>query len=111
MADLIKKVVLLFLIAGLIYSLSKNIVEYQKKTAFFSSYQEEYDKQKKKKRELQSEIAKSKDYYLVEKNIREKLNLLRPDEVSVILPRPTIFPSPTPLAVKPAHEQWIELFW
>jgi len=76
---------------------------------FYKNYQDEYDKEKKNNQRLQSEIKKSQDYYTVEKNIREKLNLLKPDEIAIILPERT----PTPVTYKkkvlPAYQQWIEL--
>jgi cell division protein FtsB len=105
-----QKIATILLTTGLIFSLSKNIFEYHKKEAFYKNYQSELDAQKRKQLKLKSEIARSKDYYFVEKNIREKLNLLKPDEIQVILPQPTVFPTPTIYIKQPPYRQWIDLF-
>lgn len=101
----------LLLALGLIISLTKNIVDYRKKVAFYNTYQEEYQKQAKRGVELRGEIAKNNDYYRLEVKIRQNLNLLKPDEVAVILPKPTITPVPTPNPLKPPYKQWVELLW
>lgn len=77
---------------------------------FYEGYKTEYQKQQKQKKALESELAKANDYYVVEKNIRERLNLLKPDEIAVILPKLSLSPSPTPIIDKPPHTQWLELF-
>lgn len=101
----------LLLALSLIVSLSKNIVDYRKKVTFYKTYQEEYQKQVKKNTQLKGEIAKNNDYYLLEEKIRSQLNLLKEDEVAIILPQPTLSPSPTPEVHKPPYRQWVELFW
>lgn len=94
----------------LIVSLTGNIFDYQQKIKFFEQYKKELTEKEEKNKELKSEAVKAKDYYQVEKKIREKLNLLRPDEVAVILPQETPTPTPTPKQEKPPLRQWIELF-
>lgn len=107
----LQKIITILIAIGLIYSLSKNIIEYYQKIKFYQTYEQELQAQKRKQLQLKSEIAKSKDYYFVEKNIREKLNLLKADEIEVILPKPTIYPTPTPFIKKPAYKQWIDLLF
>ncbi len=101
----------LLLALGLIVSLTKNIVDYHNKVIFYNTYHEEYQKQAKRGVELRGEIAKNNDYYQLEGKIRQELNLLKPDEVAVILPKPT--PSPVPVLdiKKPPYRQWVELLW
>lgn len=101
----------LLLALGLIVSLSKNIIDYRKKVEFYKGYQEAYQKQVKRGIELRGEIAKNNDYYRVEEKIRTELNLLKPDEVAVILPKPTPTPIIVPPENKPTYKQWIEVFW
>jgi len=47
----------------------------------------------------------------VEKNIRQKLNLLKPNEIAIILPKITPTPSPTPIIKNPPYQQWWKLFF
>ena len=110
MGKTIRKSVMVIFAFGLIWSLTKNIIDHRQKVKFYESYQTEFDRQKKKQQELKSQIAATKDYYTIEKNIREKLNLLKPDEIALILPPPTIYPTPTPEVIKPPYRQWLELF-
>lgn len=94
----------------LIVSLTGNIFDYQQKIKFFEQYKKELTEKEEKNKELKSELVKAKDYYQVEKKIREKLNLLKPDEVAVILPKQTPTSTLTPKQEKPPLRQWIELF-
>lgn len=94
----------------LIYALSKNIVDYQKKITFFEKYKQELATEQEKNKQLKSGIAASKDYYSVEANIRQKLDLFKPDEIAVIIPRPTPSPHPTPQPQRPPSQLWWQLF-
>lgn len=111
MAKFVRKLILTTLVAFLIYSLSKNIFDYQKKFVFFEDYKKGRQKELEKNKRLKSDIVKNQDYYTVEKNIRQKLNLLKPNEIAIILPKITPSPSPTPVIKKPSYQQWFELFF
>lgn len=107
----LKNVFLIFLVVFLSSSLIRNIFDYQKKIDFYKKYQTELSQEKKKKLSLQTEVLKKTDPYELEKTIRDKLNLSKPDELSVLLPQPTPAPTqitPTPLA---NWQQWRDLFW
>lgn len=106
-----KKIVFLIGAFGLIYSLGRSIFDYHDKLNFYKAYQDQYNQALQKRLKLKSEIAKAADYYVVERSIREKLNLLQPDEMTIILPQPTVNPTPMPEVKKPALKQWVELFW
>src|SRR4030042_5544054 len=93
----LKNVFLIFLVIFLSSSLIRNIFDYQKKIDFYKKYQTELALEKKKKLSLQTEVLKKTDPYELEKTIRDKLNLSRPDELSVILPQP----SPRPTIINP----------
>lgn len=84
------------LLLFLLFSLTRTLFEYKKKYDFYLSFKKEYEELVKKNRKLKTEILKNKDSFLIEKNIREKLNLLRPNEIAVILPKITPTPTPTP---------------
>lgn len=77
---------------------------------FYESYKNDYLKEKKDNNLLKTQVLKNKDINQTEKIIRDKLNLTRPDETSIIvnLPTPTpLIPTPTP---QPNWEQWIKVF-
>ncbi len=111
MINFIKKAAIFLFMGFLIYSLSQNIFEYQKKFSFFEDYKKEQQKELEKNKKLKSDILKNQDYYTLEKNIRQKLNLQKPNEIAIILPKITPSPSPTPLIEKPPYQQWVKLFW
>ncbi|HLC94812.1 MAG TPA: septum formation initiator family protein [Patescibacteria group bacterium] len=110
MITLFKKGFFIFLSVFLIYSLVKNILDFAKKTAFYRAYDQEFEEEREKNKKLKSELMKSQDYYMVEKNIREKLQLLKEDEVDILIARPS--PTPTIIPIPPSSpiKQWYELF-
>jgi hypothetical protein len=93
----------------LILSLSKNIFDYQKKIQFYNSYKNDPEEEKRKNLALKSQIQRSKDLYSKEADIRNKLNLLKPGELTVIIPI-TLTPTPPPQPKKEIFQQWLELF-
>lgn len=111
MINFTKKITISFLLFFLIYSLSKNIFDYKEKLNLYQDYKKNYQKELEKNKKLKTEILKSQDYYFLEKNIRQKLNLLQPNEIAIILPKPTPTPFPTPKVKKPIYQQWLELFF
>lgn len=107
----IKKTFICVIAVFLIYSLTKNILDYQKKISFFENYQKDLQNEREKNKQLRSDTVKNHDYYTVEKNIRQKLNLLQPDEFAIIMSRPTPSPAPTKTPIKPSLQQWKDLFF
>lgn len=106
---LIKNVIITGIAILLIISLSKNIFSYKDKLSFYQDFQTEYDEELQTNKELKSELKKSADSYYVEKEIREQLQLLKPNEVAVIMPAITISPTPSPTPPKKPAEQWYDL--
>ncbi len=105
----VKTALAIFLIFFLLFSLLKNIFNYKDKMKFFDDYRHDYEAEKKKNIELKTEMVKKKSVTEVEKIIRNDLNLLKPDEIALILPSPTPFPrriTPTP---PPVWRQWWDL--
>lgn len=90
-------------------SLVRTAATYHDKLEFYQDLQDERDKEKSRNKQLKSDVRKSKDYYYIERNIRERLNLLQNGEISVILPPLSPSPSPTPLMPKTPLEQWKDL--
>ena len=69
--------------------MTKNLFDYRKTISFYQSFKEEYEKEKKRKITLETNILKSKDPYEVEKILRNKLNLLKEGEIAIIIPKAT----------------------
>lgn len=106
----IKTVLVFLFLIFLVSSLTKNIVDYQKKLQFYEDYRLKFESEKKRSITLKTEVLKNSDLNEIEKTLRNKLNLLKPNEIAIIVPKPTPTVSsvtPTPL---PPWEQWKELF-
>lgn len=107
----LRKLFFVLIIIFLFSSLTKNIFDYQKNKQFYKDFRVDYDAEKKKNLTLRTHILKQSDTYELEKTIRDKLNLLKPNEVSIIIPNPT----PTPVVVIPTPlsnwQQWWIIFF
>jgi len=107
---IVKKIIFVLLIIFLFSSLFPNILDYKNKISFYQQTKKEYEAEKKKQIELRTEIVKKKSADEVEKTIRNDLNLLKPNEIVIIIPSPTprpLFITPTPAA---NWRQWLDLF-
>ncbi len=101
---------IVLLLLFLITSFIKNFLDYQNKKAFFENYKKQYETEKKRSLELKTALLKKSDLNEIEKIIRNKLNLVKPGELTVILPQPTptlIIITPTPA---PNWRQWADLY-
>src|SRR3989338_9575647 len=98
----------LFIIIALflVYSLLKTIFDYRSKFQFAESYKKAFEAEKQKNSKLKSDIVKSRDLYQVERNLREDLNMAKPGEIVVIVPKITPIPSPSPTPIVPNYQQW-----
>ena len=67
--------------------------------------------EEKKQIELRTEIVKKKSVDEVEKTIRNKLNLLKENEVAIIIPSPTKSPRITPTPILANWEKWWKVFF
>lgn len=108
---ILRKIVFFLLALFFLSSLSKNLLDYRKKIAFYEDFKKDYEKEKKRNIELKTQVLKKSDPSEIEKTIRNKLNLLKPDEVAIILKQPT----PTPLVITPTplpnYLQWWKVFF
>lgn len=108
---ILRRIMIGILLFFLFTSLIKNFYEYRKNYNFYESYKNNYEKAKKENSELKTEIVKQNDPAELEKTIRNKLDLVKPNETAVIVPLPTPTPiiiTPTPL---PPYQQWFHLFF
>lgn len=109
--NLVKNLVLIFIFTFLCVSTYKNFVNYQAKRIFYEDYKKRYEDEKKKNITFKTELLKKSDVSEIEKTIRNKLNLLKENEVAIMIPSPTPKPVvlvPTPL---PIWHQWWDVFF
>ena len=108
---LIRRVVFFLLLLFFFSSLTKNLFDYRRRLSFYEEYKRDFEKEEKRNIELKTEVLKKSDPNEIEKTIRNKLNLLKPDEVAIILKQP----SPTPIVITPTplpnYLQWWKLFF
>ena len=107
---LIKKVFFLLVLVFFFFSLTKSYFDFRKNSQFYQGYKDNYEKEKKRNLELKTTFLKKNSFYEIEKAIRNKLNLLRPGEVAVIIPNPAISPTPSPTSPPPVYQQWLNIF-
>ena len=105
-----RRVIIALVSLFLMYSLSRMLFDYQKKFAFYKQYKKDYEAEKERNKQLKSNMIKSQDYKAVERTMREKLNLGKPGEIVVLIPKITPTSTPTPTPIKPSSQQWLELF-
>lgn len=107
---LVKRVVFAILALFLFFSLTKNIIDYKKTLNFYQSFKNDYEKEKKKNISLRTQTLKTKDMSELEKTIRDKLNLLKKDEIAIIIPQLTPTPQVASPRSKPVYLQWLQVF-
>jgi cell division protein FtsB len=108
---MLKKLLIGFICFFLLVSLIKNVNEYQKNVQFYENYKKDYETEKKENNMLRMQAIKQSDPNEIEKTIRNKLNLIKPNEVAIIVPTPTVLPTtPTPTP-EPVYRQWADVFF
>lgn len=108
---LIKNIVFFFLLLFLFSSLLKNLFSYKSKLDFYQQFKYEYEKEKKRNIQLKTEVVRKKSTEEIEKIIRNDLNLLKDNEIALIIPSPPktlLTLTPTPL---PNWKQWWKLYF
>ncbi len=109
---LLKQVLFVVIVVFLFFSLTKNIFDFRKTLDFYQSFKKDYERVKKENATLQTDVLKNRNQIEIEKTIRNRLNLLKPGEIAVIIPNPTPTPSravtPTP---EPVFMQWFHTFF
>lgn len=108
---LFKRLMIALLFIFLLSSLIKNFIEYRKNYSFYEEFRNEYEKTKRENIIIKTQIIKNNDIGQIEKTIRDRLNLLKPNEIALIIPNPT----PTPIVVTPipfpVYKQWWNIFF
>ncbi|MEO6509310.1 MAG: septum formation initiator family protein [Patescibacteria group bacterium] len=107
---MVKKILITLILVFLFSSLIKNISEYRKNLSFYATYKKNYEDEKNRNNKLKMQSIKENDPAELEKTIRNKLNLKKPNEVAIIVPTLTPFPmTPTPSPM-PIYQQWVKVF-
>jgi len=90
--------------------LTRNLGSYRKKLAFYQQIKNNYQQEKKKNTRFKTEILRSQGKANLEKKIRNKLDLLKENEVALIIPR--ITPAPTIVVPPPLAnwQRWLKIF-
>ena len=107
----LKKIAFIALVAFLLFSLTRNIFTYQKTLFFYNALSREYTTEKEKNINLRTQILKKRDQAEVEKTIRNKLNLVKKNEIEILVPKPTPTPRPMKKPNHPIWYQWLTLFF
>ena len=87
---LIKNVVFVFLLIFFFSSLLRNLFGYKSKLNFYQQFKQNFDKETKRNIELKTEVVRKKVVEEIEKTIRNDLNLLKDNEIALIIPSPPI---------------------
>ena len=107
---MVKNILLCLIGIFLVTSLVKNVIEYRRNVKFYNTFKNDYESEKKKNNKLKMQAIKESDPMELEKTIRNKLNLIKENEIAIIVPTPTsvpITPTPTP---QPVYRQWFDIF-
>ena len=92
-------------------SLTTNLNEYRKNLSFYEGFKKEYQAEKTKNISLKTQALKKSDPNEIEKTIRNKLNLAKPNEITIMLQDPTPTPIPTVTPEIPVYQQWMNVFF
>ncbi len=95
----------------LLFSLYKNFSGFRKNIEFYESYKTQLDKAKKENTRLKTAKLQTTSLREIEKTIRNKLNLLKPNEIAVIVPPPSPTPTPAITPAIPVYRQWWNTFF
>jgi hypothetical protein len=106
-----RKVVFFIVLFFLIISLVRNVFDYQRNLSFYSQTKENFEKAFTQNKQLKVHKQTSTSPFEVEKSLRNKQNMLRKDEIIVIVPSPSPLPTPIILPTVPPQRQWMRLFF
>ena len=106
-----RKIAFLIVLFFLIISLIRNVLDYQRNISFYDQTRINFEKAALKNKELIIRKQANSSPFEVEKNLRNKQNLLRKNEIIVIIPSPSPSPLPSTRPVESPYRQWIRLFF
>lgn len=106
-----RKVVFLIVLFFLVISLVRNVADYQRNISFYDQTKSNFEKATLKNKELKVHKQSGSSPFEVEKNLRNKQNLVRKDEIIVIVPSPSPIPTPYARPTDLPYKQWLQLFF
>ena len=106
-----RKIVFLVVLLFLVISLIRNIADYQKNISFYDQTRLNLEKALQENKELIIHKQAGSSPFEIEKNLRNKQNMLRENEIIVIIPSPSPFPTPFVRPTEYPYRQWIRLFF
>jgi len=106
-----RKIAFLIVLFFLVVSLIRNGFDYQRNISFYDQTKANFTKATTNNKELKLRKQASSSPFEVEKNLRNKQNLLRKDEIMVIIPSPSPIPLPVVRPSEYPYRQWIRLFF
>lgn len=102
---------MIFLVIFFLISLTRNLSEYRKNLSFYQNFKQKYEDEKKRNTSLKTQALKKSDPNEIEKTIRNKLNLAKPNEITLMIQNPTPTPTPIVTPILPVYQQWIDVFF
>jgi hypothetical protein len=106
-----RKIAFLIVLFFLLISLARNVFDYQRNISFYEETKINFEKATLKNKELILHKQANSSPFEVEKNLRNKQNLLRKNEIIVIIPSPSPIPIQAARLSEPPYRQWIRLFF
>lgn len=106
-----RKILFFFVFFFLCVSLIRNVSDYQNSLSFYTLTKNGLQKAQEKNKELKIKKLVDSSAFEIEKNLRDKQNLSRENEVVIIVPHPSPTPTPTPVLRLPPYVQWIQVFF
>ena len=100
-------IVLLFLVVSLI----RNFADYRHNISFYEQTKDNFNKAFKVNKELKVRKQSGSSPFEIEKSLRNKQNLLRKNEIMVIVPSPSPIITPQLQPTEYPYKQWITLFF
>ncbi len=106
-----RKIAFLIVLFFLAVSLIRNVFDYQRNISFYDQTKANFEKAITNNKELKLRKQAGSSPFEVEKNLRNKQNLLRKNEIIVIIPSPSPNPTPNIRPPGPPYTQWMRLFF
>ena len=106
-----RKMVFFIVLFFLVISLIRNVTDYQRNISFYEQTKNNFDKSLLENKQLKVQKQSSSSPFEVEKSLRNKQNLLRDNEIMVIIPSPSPIPTPQVEPTEVPYKQWIRLFF
>ncbi len=106
-----RKVVFIIVLLFLVISLIRNTADYQRNLSFYDQTKDNFEKSLLENKEMKVQKQAGSSPFEVEKSLRNKQNLLRQNEIIIIIPSPSPFPTPFVRPTEYPLRQWMRLFF